>query len=209
VPGLTRAPSGAVLAELVVTLALGAILAAATATALVSAERYARRASVTSEDRRTMREVELTLESELRAAAIDSVRVRGDTAADFIGLVGTSVTCAASPGEIVLPPSVVSNAVPFTVWRATPAPGDFVAVYDTVPPGGWRTMVAVAVETHTDGAGCVPASGLLSATDSAARRPVTRLLLDRSLPAGILRLACGTAEGSTRGGLPSATLICW
>ena len=184
-PRLTHAPSGAALAELVVAMTLATILSAAAAAALVSAERYVRRATSTSEDRRTMRDVELTLASELRITAIDSLRLHGDTAADFIGLVGTSVTCVASASQLVLPPSVTTNAVSLTVWRATPSPGDFVAVFDTAPPGSWRTAIVNAVEARSDGAGCTPASGLLSAADSAARRPVTRLVLDRALPAGV------------------------
>lgn len=184
-PRLTRAPFGAALAELLVAFTLATILSAAAATALVSAERYVRRAIIASEDRRTMRDVELMLASELRAVAIDSLRLHGDTAADFIGLVGTSVTCVASASQLVLPPSVTTLAVSFTVWRASPAPGDFVAVFDTASPGVWRTAMAAAVETRTDGAGCMPASGLISAADSAARRPVTRLVLDRALPAGV------------------------
>ena len=182
---LTSAPSGATLAELVVAMTLATILSAAAVTALVSAERYVRRTTTTSEDRRTMRDVELTLASELRVTAIDSLRLHGDTAADFIGLVGTSVACVASGNQLVLPPSVTTIEASFTVWRASPAPGDFVAVFDTALAGAWRAAIVNAVETRSDGAGCVPASGLLSVADSAARRPVTRLVLDRALPAGV------------------------
>jgi hypothetical protein len=185
VPRLTRAPSGAALAELLVALTVATILSAAAAAALVSAEHYVRRAIATSEDRRTLRDAELTLTSEFRVAAVESLRLHGDTAADFLGLVGTSVACVVSAGTLVLPPSVTTNAVSFTVWRTSPAPGDLVAAFDTVPPGAWRDAIVIAAETPTDGAGCRPASGLLSAADSAARRPVTRLDLDRALPAGV------------------------
>jgi type II secretory pathway pseudopilin PulG len=182
---LMRASSGAALVELVVAMTLATILSAAAAAALVSVERYVRRATATSEDRRTLRDVELTLASELRVTALDSLRLHGDTAADFMGLVGTSVTCVASGSQLVLPPSVTTNALSFSVWRASPSPGDFVAVFDTASPGAWRMAIVNAVETRGDGAGCVPASGLLSAADSIARRPVTRLVLDRALPAGV------------------------
>jgi hypothetical protein len=167
----------------VVAFALAALVAAAAFAALAGAERYVRRAAVTSEDRRTIREAEFVLASELRAAAADSVRLLGDTAIEFLGLVGTSAACVAAAGTLVLPPSVTTRALPFTVWRASPARGDLVAVFDTATPAAWRTALADSVEARTDGAGCTPASGLLSVADSVARRPVTRLRLGRALPA--------------------------
>jgi len=47
-------------------------------------------------DNETVREAEAVLASELRAASSDSLLVRGDTAIDFLGLVGVSVVCVSS-----------------------------------------------------------------------------------------------------------------
>jgi hypothetical protein len=54
-------------------------------------------------------------------------------------------------------------------------------VFDTASGGAWRTAVVESASTRTDGAGCKPSSGLLSAADSAARRPVMRVVLQSSL----------------------------
>lgn len=184
-PRLKRAPRGAVLAELVVAFTLASLVAAAAAVAMAGVERYARRTSLASEDRRTVREAEQSLAGDLRAAAADSLVLRGDTAAEFVGLVGTSVACVVGPSHMVLPSDLSTIAVPFTVWRALPASGDLVAVFDTTPPGAWRIAFVDSVTARPDGAGCTPATGFVSSADSAARRPASRLLLDRSLGAGV------------------------
>ncbi|HLA91580.1 MAG TPA: hypothetical protein VJL28_14220 [Gemmatimonadaceae bacterium] len=179
---MRRTPGGAALAELVVACVLAAVVSAAAAAAMVGAERYARRVTASSEARRTLSEAELTLAAELRSAAADSLRLVGDTAAEFLGLVGTSAACVATGRLLVLPPALSTAVLPVTVWRLPPEVGDLVAVFDSAGGGSWRTARADSVASRADGAGCTPASGLLSAADSVARRPVTRLRLDRALP---------------------------
>lgn len=174
---------GAGLAEMIVVLALSAIVSAASAAALVGAERYMRRSRATSDARRTLREAEAVLSSELRSALLDSLRVRGDTAVDFLGQVGVSVVCVSSGNLMVLPPDVAAGGTPYSSWRASPEAGDIVAVFDTAGAGTWRTAVVDTAATRTDGAGCKPSSGLISAADSAARRPVMRVVLRSSLGA--------------------------
>jgi hypothetical protein len=173
---------------MVVALTLSAVVAAAAAGALGGAERYMRAARAASTARRTLREAEAVLASELRAASGDSLRVRGDTAMDFLGLVGVSVACVASGAVLVLPPDVAADGLPYTSWRASPEVGDLVAVFDTAGGGAWRTALVDSVATRADGAGCGPSSGLVSAADSAAREPATRLqlsaVLSPTVPAG-------------------------
>ncbi len=175
---------GAALAEMIVALTLAAIVSVAGATALAGAERYTRTARDASEARRTLREAQAVLASELRAAPFDSLRVRGDTAVDFLGFVGVSVVCALSGEVVVLPPDAAAGGYPYSSWRAAPEAGDILAAFDTAA-GVWRTAVVDTASTRTDGAGCGPSSGLLSAADSAARRPVTRVVLRSSLAAGV------------------------
>lgn len=176
------------MAELLVALVLAAIVSAAVATALSGAERQLRRAVAASTDRRVLREAELVLGAELRAASADSLRVLGDTAVEFFGLVGTSVVCVGGGLIVVLPPAVAASGAPYSVWRATPEAGDMVVAFDTLGGGRWRTATVESVDSRPDGAGCLPASGLLSAADSVARRPALWLLLDRVVP--------GAAAGS-------------
>lgn len=176
-----KARRGAGLAEMIVALTLAAIVSAAAATALAGTERYMRHARATSDARRMIREAKSVLASELRAAPSDSVRVRGDTAVDFLGLVGVSVVCVSQGALLVLPPDVAAGGYPYTTWRASPEAGDLVAMFDTTGGGRWRTAIVDTAGTRTDGAGCRPSTGLLSVADSVARRPVTRVVLQTPL----------------------------
>ena len=172
---------GAGLVEMIVALVLAAIVSAAGASALAGAERYARLARGEAAARRTLRDAQAVLASELGAAASDSVRVRGDTAVDFLGLVGVSVVCVSSGAVLVLPPDVASTGYPYSSWRASPEPGDLVAVFDSSSGGVWHAAIVDTATTRTDGAGCTPSSGLLSAADSVARRAVQRVVLKTAL----------------------------
>jgi hypothetical protein len=184
-PRVRRAGRGAALAELLVALTLATLVSAAAAAVMVGAERYLGTSSDISEGRRVLREAESTLAAELRAAAADSVRVLGDTAAAFLGLVGTSVACVTAPGELVLPPATASATPPFTVWRVNPAPGDLVVAFDSAAAGTWRTAIVDSVSMRADGAGCTPASGFLSPPDSASHFPATRIVLSPALAGGV------------------------
>jgi hypothetical protein len=186
-PRVTRGTSrrGVALAELIVAFVLATIVAAASATAMLGAERYLRRAGMSSDDRRALHEAGSALVADLRAVSIDSLRLRGDTAVEFLGLVGTSAACIVTDTAIVLPPDVASSGSPVSVWRAAPEAGDLVAAFDTLGAGAWRMATVLSVATRTDGAGCIPSIGLMSSADSAARRAVTTVRLDRSLPRSV------------------------
>ena len=173
---------GSSLAELIVAFTVLTLLSALAATALVGAERRMRSANASSAAERAVREGAAVLSSELAGA--DSIVARGDTAVDYLGLVGVSVLCVAADSALVVPPSVASNAPPFSIWRASPAAGDVVALFDP-DAARWRYSRVDSVASRSDGAGCTPSSGLRSAADSAARRPVTRFVLDARLPVGL------------------------
>ena len=188
---------GVAIAEMIVAFTLSAIVSAAAVASLASAEKYMTRARATADARRTLREAAAVLASELRAASADSIRLRGDTAIDFLGLVGVSVVCVSSASQLVLPPDIASSGLPFTAWRAVADTGDIIAAFDTTAGGAWRTAIVSDVSTLTTGAGCTPATGLLSAADSAARRPVTRLQLRSAFG---VALQPGTPVRLLRGG---------
>jgi hypothetical protein len=172
---------GAGLAELIVALTLAAIVSAAGVAALEAVERYMQRARVASDARRTLREAEAVLATDLRSALSDSVRVRGDTAVDFYGEIGASVVCVVSAAVLILPPDIAASGAPYSSWRAEPEAGDVLSVFDTTGAGVWRTAIVDSASTPVNGAGCKPSSGLLSVADSVARRPFTRVVLHTSL----------------------------
>ena len=175
---------GTTVAELVVAFALAALLAALGGTALVATERHVRNAVAGSGDRRTLREAQSVLATELRTAAAQEITLRGDTAADFLGVVGLSVACVSSGTLLVLPGSISTNGPPLTTWRSTAVPGDLISAFDTTPPAVWRTARIDSVTSRTDGAECSSATGFRTAADSIAHRAVTRLRLDRALDVG-------------------------
>jgi hypothetical protein len=172
---------GASLAELLIAMSLSAICGIAATSAMAGVERYMRRTRATSDARGMLRESAAVLASDLRAATVDSLRVRGDTAVDFLGLVGMSVVCASSGPVVMLPPDGAADGLPYSSWRALPESGDLLAVFDTTRGGGWRTAVVDSAAERTDGAGCGPSTGLLSRADSAARSPFMRVVLRTSL----------------------------
>ena len=175
---------GTTVAELVIAFALAALLAALGGTALVATERHVRNAVAGSADRRTLREAQSVLAAELRTTAAEEITLRGDTAADFLGVVGLSVACVSSGTLLVLPGSISTNGPPFTTWRSTATAGDLIAAFDTTPPAVWRTARVDSVTSHPDGAGCGSSTGLRTPADSIAHRAVTRLRLDRGLDVG-------------------------
>ena len=185
-PGLNhQLRKGTTLLELVVAFGLAALLAALGGAALVATERHVRNAVAGSGDRRTLREAHAVLATELRTAAAEEITVRGDTAADFLGVVGLSVVCVSSGSLLVLPGSISTTGLPFTTWRSTVSAGDLIAAFDTSPPAAWRTARVDSASSRTDGAGCSSATGFRSPGDSAAHRAVTRLRLDRAFDVGI------------------------
>jgi hypothetical protein len=165
---------------MIVALTLSAIVSAAGATALASAERYTRASRATADARGTLREAAAVLTSDLRVASSDSVRVRGDTALDFFGMIGVSALCVSTGAVIVLPPDVSSTGAPYSSWRAVPESGDVLALFDTAGGGSWKTAIVDSAGTQSNAAGCKPSSGLMSAADSVARRQVTRVVLHSS-----------------------------
>jgi hypothetical protein len=169
--------SGAGLAELIVALTLASIVSAAGVVALNGTERYMRRSRVKSDARRALREAESVLATDLRSALSDSIRVRGDTAVDFYGEIGVSAVCVVSGTVLMLPPDEASAGVAYSSWRAQPEAGDVLSVFDTAAGGLWRAAVVDSASTPLNGGGCKPSSGLLSAADSIARRPFTRVVL--------------------------------
>ena len=183
-----RLRAGAGLPELIVALVLAAVVSAAAATALAGMERYTRASRAGASERRVVREAEAVLASELRVSASDSVRVRGDTAVDFDGLVGVSVACVSSGVLLVLPPDVAAGGHAYSAWRASPEAGDLVAVFDTAGGGTWNTGTVDTATSRSDGAGCTPATGLVAPADSAARRAATRIVLRAALAAGSARV---------------------
>jgi hypothetical protein len=186
VPGVTGVHWGATrraasLAELVVALGIAAVLYALGGMALVSVERRQRDARSSGDGRRAVRETISVLAEALRGA--DSVSLRGDTAVEALGLVGTSVVCATEASGVVLPPAAAESGLPFTAWREAADTADVVAIYDVEAARWWYAGVG-SVSDAARGS-CLPASGLISPLDSARRLPLVRLTLERPLPASV------------------------
>jgi hypothetical protein len=183
-----RGRRGSMLAELIVAVVLAGVCAAIGGAVLVAAERRTRADAVADRTTQTARDVRRLLAADVEAALPDSIAVRGDTALDLHVHVGASAACVASGRLLVLPgaTTAVSGAVPFSVWRQPPEPGDLVIAWDTTGPGAWVRTIVDSVASVPEGAGCGTASGFRPLADSLAHVPVTRLQLAASLPAGVV-----------------------
>ncbi|MCX5763658.1 MAG: hypothetical protein NTU67_03380 [Gemmatimonadetes bacterium] len=178
---MKRRRPGAVLAEMIVALGISGLVAALAVAAMLAAERRWRTASFASDAARLEQEVESVLRSEIRGSLGDSLVPRGDTAIDLLAHVGSSVVCSWGTRVLTLPPAQSSTGRPLSRWRYTPAAGDLLYVYDTTSLG-WRRYLVDSALSRVDPAGCLPATGFQTRSDSVFRRPVTRVVVASALP---------------------------
>lgn len=172
---------GVTLVEVLVAVGLASLVCAAAAAALLKVERSRRASRAERDGRLVLRDGAMVLRSELQGVAAESVRVWGDTAVSFLGLVGVGVVCARTDSALVLPPASATSGLPFTAWRSPAEPGDVVAAVEGDSAGNRAWARIVSVDAPRDAAGCSPATGFVSPLDSASRRPVVRVRLDRAM----------------------------
>ena len=177
---------GAALAEMIVAIGLAGLVAAIGCAILVAAERRVRLDAANDRVQQTTRDVVRLLSAELESALPESVAVRGDTALDLQVHIGVSVACVAVGAVVVLPGATAIAGPPFTAWRQSADVGDLLLAWDTTAGGRWARAVVDSATSRTDGAGCATTTGFRPVADSVARIAVTRLRLDRSLPAGVV-----------------------
>src|SRR5262249_10794171 len=63
--------------------------------------------------------------------------------------------------------------------------GDVILAFDTTAAGVWRSATVATASSAAVDPTCTPSTGFLAVSDSVARRPVTRLVLDPPLSGGV------------------------
>ncbi|HUF65466.1 MAG TPA: hypothetical protein VMM17_05760, partial [Gemmatimonadaceae bacterium] len=124
------------------------------------------------------------LPTELRAISPvgGDILAMSDTALEFRATVGSSVLCAISGGQVVLPPTNPSRGNVASTWGAPPAAGDTVLIFNEGPTtsamdDGW-TEYEIASTTAETGS-CPESSGLTTAAD--ANNPNLKFAVDGGL----------------------------
>jgi hypothetical protein len=156
---LTR--RGTTLVELLVAIALGSLVVAMCATALVG-QRHSERhvAESTRPGSAADEAVRVVAASLARAASADTLVARGDTALEWRAVLGAAVACASGGDSLVAPDS---SAVAW--WEASPDSGDVADVADA--SGATTTREIIAVSTRSSGSCATPAR-VLRLRDSVA-----------------------------------------
>jgi hypothetical protein len=184
-PVVLQCRAGTTLAEMAVALVLSGLAAAAGAGLLVAAERRARADAAGDHAAQVARDIAAMLGGDVAAARDGSLLVLGDTAIELDSHVGGSVACTIVGADLVLPGATSSTGLPFTAWRQPPEPDDMVAAWDGAG-GGWVAATITSAGFPSNGGGCA-VGAFRTPADSVSRVPVTRLRLDRALPAGVAR----------------------
>jgi hypothetical protein len=187
-----RARRGYLLVEALCALALGAVLAAASAAVLSGARVAITRLGARTEAERISREALGVAAAILRSS--DSVVVRGDTAVDLALMTGNGVSCGGDSLELWLAPSRTADGTALTAWSQLPDVGDEVAVLlpDTlsgIPRWVGETIDGTALRAPAFP--CDEANGWIAAGDASARMHVltlrTVLAAEPGLPVRVTR----------------------
>lgn len=174
-----RLRTGHTLAEALCALALGGLLASASAASLTAARRALDAAEARDVGGRAEREAVAVVRRAVAAGS--AVMLRGDTAVELDLLLGVGVACGVGWRELTLP---WPRATGLTMMPQLPGPDDLVAVR------GWRADVAdwsyAVVDSVTSRIApelCPVAEGWRAV--DAASEPVLRLVLGDSLPSAL------------------------
>ena len=166
---------GFTLSELLVSVAIGGIVAASITTTLVRQQRFFSAATEVLDVRAQLRDAADVLASDIRGAAVASfgLPVMSDSAIELYTNIGTSVACSAPAGSVVgLAPSVLANGNTLTSLLVTPDTGDLAAIY-SIPSGNtdsarWETRRIVSFSNRSIASSCPSTTGFTTVADAVA-----------------------------------------
>jgi hypothetical protein len=177
-----KARRGYLLVEALCALALGGVLAAASAAVLSSMRVAISRLDSRIEAERVSREALGVATAILRSS--DSVVVLGDTAVDLTLLIGSGVSCGSDSVELWLAPSRTADATALTSWSQLPDVGDEIAMLTPDTVTGLHRWVGETIDgsvTRLPATPCDEGNGWIAAGDAIARMHV--LTLRTAIPA--------------------------
>lgn len=169
-----RRRAGYTLAELMVALALSGVVGAALCGVLVAQQRIYRNATERLTRRHAVRDAAEVLPVEIRGVATgeDLPGVLTDTAIELYSVVGSSVLCAPSATELVLPPDSLASGARLTSFAMPPDSGDLAAVYtepaDSSQAPFWERIPIAEVSRRATATACPAATSFTSPADGGA-----------------------------------------
>ncbi len=170
---LTR--TGFTLAELLMSIAIAGVVAAAATATLVRQQRLYAAAAEILDVRGQLRDAADVLAADIRGAAVAGygMPLTTDSAIEMFTTIGTSIACTAPAGvSIGLAPSVLANGNTLTSLLVTPDTGDLAAIY-TIPAGNpdsarWETRRIISFASRALGSTCPASTGFTSLADASA-----------------------------------------
>ena len=163
------------LPELLVSVAIGGVIAGAITTTLIRQQRFYGAANEILDVRAQLRDAADVLASDIRGAAVASygVPLMSDSAIELFTTIGTSIACSAPSGLMFgLAPSVLANGNTLTSLLVTPDTADLAAIY-TIPSGNidsarWETRRIAAFSSRSLASTCASSTGFTTLADAAS-----------------------------------------
>lgn len=184
--------SGFSLVELVVAMAVIGVVAGAVHSGLTRQQRAFRAIAAMVAMRADVRDAAAVLESDLRPMSpLDTIPLAADSAIEFYGVLGSSVSCDSAPGYTVrIPPERLASGAVLTALLASPDSGDQLLLYsdDSAHVAGeprWERHAIASVSTQAASLACPPSTGFTAAGD--ASEPAYIIALRREASAGVRR----------------------
>ncbi len=181
---------GFTLAELLASLVIAGLVAAAATATLARQQRLYAGAAQVLDIRGQLRDAADVLATDIRGAAVAGygMPLMSDSAIEMFTTIGTSIACSAPAGtSIGLAPSVLASGNTLTSLLVTPDTGDLAAIY-TIPGGNpdsarWETRRIVSFASGALASTCPRSTGFTSLADASAGATGYTLLIAGPAPA--------------------------
>lgn len=188
------------IAELIVAIALLCVVGGAIHQGLRRQQRVFRAIGLSLAARGDVRDAAEVFAADLLSASpLDTFPLALDSAIEFLGSIGNSVSCDSAPALILrLPPEKLASGLRLTSLLATPDTGDLILVYndDSAATAGrprWDRLTIASVTAAAASSACDMSTGFTSPADAGAAATVIGLRsaaapgIRRGAPVRILR----------------------
>lgn len=152
---------GFTLAELVVSIALLAVIGEAIHSGLRRQQQLFRSIALMVGTRSDVRDAGEVLAADLLSASpLDTVPVTRDSAAEFLAAIGVALSCDSAPGySLRIPPEKLASGLRLTALLATPDSNDLILIYndDSAATAGrprWDRHTIASVSSQSAGSAC-------------------------------------------------------
>jgi len=191
--------AGFTIIELLISMVLMSLVAAAIVQLLLRQERFYNSTTDLIQTRQQIRQAAAMLPADLRGISSvgGDIYVMSDSALEFRSVFGSSVVCANTLGKLSTVPVTLAKGSTMTTWTRLPAVGDSLLVYNdsssfASTDDAWtrHQITAVTAVTGNVAAGCPTTSGLALAGDLIGSNPSYQLTLS---PAASSKVLVGSA----------------